>query len=51
MLEIVVKDFPDNPKTPLLRLKIDHSDYPVIAAPKITKDFTSTHIANLGNCL
>jgi hypothetical protein len=51
MLQIVVKDFSENPKTPILRLKIDHSDYPVIAAPRITANFTSTQIANLGNCL
>ncbi len=40
-----------NPKVPMLRLKIDHSDYAVIARHKITNYFTSEQIANLASCL
>ena len=36
---------------PLLRLKVDHSDYPVIAGPKITSIFTKKDIANLDDCV
>jgi hypothetical protein len=33
---------------PLIRLRVDHSEYPVIAVPKITNIFTKAQIANLG---
>ena len=46
-----IHEFPENTKVPLFRLKIDHSDYPVIAPTKITSKYNETQIANIGKCL
>lgn len=36
---------------PLIRLRVDHSDYPVIAGAKITSIYSKADIANLEDCV
>ena len=51
MLVEVSHKFALNPKVPMIRLKIDHADYEVISAPRITQFYTTAQIANLSTCL
>jgi len=41
MLIEVSHKFALNPKVPMIRLKIDHADYEVISAPRITQFYTT----------